>query len=166
MPEQYIRTPNTICAICSKAIYRRPVEMKRGKVFCSQECYGKSCRREAPCVMCGQLIPGRKNSKTCSRSCSNKYREGIKYKIGRPRDKAVTAYLLKLRLLEKRSRKCERCGYDKVEILQIHHKDRNRNNNNLENLELVCPNCHYEEHYSQHKEKWEQMESNWKSRVI
>ncbi|MBI3573571.1 hypothetical protein HY090_00790 [Candidatus Kaiserbacteria bacterium] len=29
----------------------------------------------------------------------------------------------------------------------MHHKDRNRNNNSLGNLELICPNCHYEEHY-------------------
>lgn len=166
MVEQYKRTPNTTCTVCAKAIYRRPVEIKRGRVFCSQECYGKSCRREIPCAICGQLIPGRKNSKTCSRACSNKYREGIKYKIGRPRDKAAATHLLKLRLLEKRGHQCERCGYSKVEILQIHHRDRNRENNTLDNLELVCPNCHYEEHYSKHKERWAQLEKDWKSRFI
>ncbi|MFZ2303908.1 MAG: HNH endonuclease signature motif containing protein [Minisyncoccia bacterium] len=37
--------------------------------------------------------------------------------------------------------------YNKLEILQVHHKDRNRGNNDLSNLELICPNCHYEEHY-------------------
>ena len=26
---------------------------------------------------------------------------------------------------------------------QINHKDGNKNNNSLENLELRCPNCHY-----------------------
>jgi hypothetical protein len=117
-----------------------------GKAFCSQACYGKSCRKEMPCVICGKLILGGLNKITCSRTCSNKYREGIKYKIGRPRDKANTAYLLKIRLLEMRENKCERCNYDKTVILQVHHKDRNRNNNDLANLELICPNCHYEEH--------------------
>ncbi|MBI2551090.1 HNH endonuclease [Candidatus Uhrbacteria bacterium] len=29
----------------------------------------------------------------------------------------------------------------------MHHKDRNREHNQLENLELICPNCHYEEHF-------------------
>ncbi len=48
--------------------------------------------------------------------------------------------------------KCGRCTYSKYEILQVHHKDRNRNNNNLANLELICPNCHYEEHYF--KKSW------------
>ncbi len=44
---------------------------------------------------------------------------------------------------------CERCGYKKFEILQIHHRDRDREHNALKNLELICPNCHYEEHYLQ-----------------
>ena len=87
------------------------------------------------------------HKKTCSRSCANKQRAGIKYKMNRPRDKVVYQQGLKLRLLKVRGEKCERCGYSKVQILQVHHKDGNRNNNNLENLALICPNCHYEEHY-------------------
>jgi len=42
---------------------------------------------------------------------------------------------------------CERCGYDAVpKILGVHHKDRNRNNNEIFNLEVLCPNCHSLEH--------------------
>ena len=54
---------------------------------------------------------------------------------------------IKMRLLKARGGYCERCRYDKSEILQAHHKDRNTSNNSISNLELVCPNCHYEEHY-------------------
>jgi hypothetical protein len=148
--EEHKRNPNTNCSICTKPLYKRPglLEVSKGKAYCSQACYGKSCRREIPCLVCSKLILGGLNKKTCSRSCSNTYRTGIKYKLGRPKDKAKTAYLLKLRLLEIRDRKCERCEYNKIEILQVHHKDRDRNNNELNNLELMCPNCHYEEHYS------------------
>ncbi len=47
-----------------------------------------------------------------------------------------------------KQKKCERCGYAKYpEILEVHHKDRNRANGNPDNLELLCPNCHTEEHY-------------------
>jgi 5-methylcytosine-specific restriction endonuclease McrA len=67
--------------------------------------------------------------------------------MNRPHDKVVSQRLLKLRLLELRGQQCERCRYSKYEILQVHHKDRNRQNNELSNLELICPNCHYEEHY-------------------
>jgi predicted HNH restriction endonuclease len=31
--------------------------------------------------------------------------------------------------------------------LNVHHKDWNHENNDLGNLELLCPNCHSEEHY-------------------
>lgn len=43
--------------------------------------------------------------------------------------------------------RCERCGYDKeMRILGVHHKDRNHKNNDLENLEVLCPTCHSLEH--------------------
>lgn len=97
--------------------------------------------------MCGKPILARFNKKTCSRACANKNRAGIRYKIGRPRDKVVTLRAIKLRLLDERGARCQRCGYDKKEILQVHHKDRNTKNNDQANLEIICPNCHYEEHY-------------------
>ena len=117
MSEQYKRNPNTKCLICGKEIYKRPSEIKSN------------------------------NGKSCSRSCANIHRAGIKYKINRPRDKVKSYQSLKIRLLRERGTKCERCGYAKFEILQIHHKNRNKIDNNLENLELICPNCHYEEHF-------------------
>jgi predicted nucleic acid-binding Zn ribbon protein len=146
---EYKRNPNTKCTVCEKPIYRRPVQLKQsaGRAFCGQECYGLASRKEKPCVVCGTPIVASAHKRTCSRACSNTYRAGIKYKIGRPRDKAQEIRALKIRLLEQRDRKCERCGYAKVEILHVHHKDRNRNNNDFSNLELICPNCHYEEHY-------------------
>lgn len=42
---------------------------------------------------------------------------------------------------------CERCSYNEnIQILGVHHKDRNRKNNDLSNLEVLCPNCHSLEH--------------------
>lgn len=149
MPEVYTRKPNTICAICKKSIYRRPSQIKRNKkrVFCSLTCYGASCKKEKPCLVCGKLILASLNKKTCSRECSNKNRAGVKYKIGRPKDKANIFRVLKFKLLEDKNSCCERCGYNKSQILQIHHKNRNRKDNSKNNLEIICPNCHYEEHY-------------------
>lgn len=47
--------------------------------------------------------------------------------------------------------KCNRCLIDewrgqKIK-LHIHHKDDNKTNNNISNLEYLCPNCHGIEHY-------------------
>jgi predicted nucleic acid-binding Zn ribbon protein len=149
MTEQYKRNPNTKCLICNKPIYKRPLVIKRnkGRVFCSSTCYGISCRKEKPCIVCGKPILAGLHKKTCSRKCANKHRAGIKYKINRPKDKVKHYKALKLRLLKIKGKHCERCGYPKYEILQIHHKDRVKTNNSLDNLELICPNCHAEEHY-------------------
>ena len=44
--------------------------------------------------------------------------------------------------------KCNRCGYDKCSgALEVHHKNRNRLFNDVSNLEILCANCHAEEHY-------------------
>jgi 5-methylcytosine-specific restriction endonuclease McrA len=145
--------------ICGRPVYRRPIELKKnnGKVFCSATCYGISCRKEIPCVVCGKLILSGLNKKTCSRACANKHRTGIRYKLHLPRkDKVVNTRALKLRLLKLRGNICERCGYNRIEILQVHHKDKNSKNNILDNLELICPNCHFEEHY---------LESSWLNEV-
>lgn len=39
--------------------------------------------------------------------------------------------------------KCMVCGYDEDErILEVHHIDENHNNNDIDNLCILCPNCH------------------------
>lgn len=61
---------------------------------------------------------------------------------------------LKKRLVREGLKKwiCESCDNEnwmgeKIP-LELHHKDHNPTNNKLENLKLVCPNCHYKEHNS------------------
>lgn len=145
----YVRHPNTNCLVCNKPIYRRKSQIKQNNnhVFCSMICYGKFIRKEVPCPVCGTLIMAGLNKKTCSRACSNTHRTGIRYKMNRPHDKVVNLRGLKIRLLSIFGKKCRRCSYDKVEILQVHHINRNRSDNELTNLELICPNCHFEEHF-------------------
>ena len=150
MPE-YKRKPNTSCSVCTKLIYRRPAELLKtnGRAYCSNKCYGIACRKETPCIICGKLILAGLNKKTCSRKCSNINRTGITYKKygAECKDNVKTYKYQKTRLLKQRGAKCERCGFDIYQILQVHHKDRNRKHNTIKNLELLCPNCHAEEHY-------------------
>ena len=53
---------------------------------------------------------------------------------------------LKMHLIKFRGHKCESCGntewFNQPIKLEIHHIDGDRTNNNLENLQLLCPNCH------------------------
>jgi|AntRauTorcE11898_2_1112593.scaffolds.fasta_scaffold23386_2 5-methylcytosine-specific restriction endonuclease McrA len=146
------RNPNVGCTICKRAVYRRPgiLKLSKGRAYCSQTCFGISCRQEIPCLICKTPILSGANKITCSRSCANKSRKGIKYKQGSKRpikDNVKTTRLLKQRLMKLRGRQCERCQYQIFQILQVHHIDRNRQNNSIDNLQLLCPNCHASEHY-------------------
>ena len=39
--------------------------------------------------------------------------------------------------------KCAVCGFDADDrILEVHHRDENRENNRLSNLCILCPTCH------------------------
>ena len=54
--------------------------------------------------------------------------------------------------------KCECCGIEnwngKIIVFQLHHKDGNNKNNRIENLQLLCPNCHSQtDNFSNRKRK-------------
>jgi 5-methylcytosine-specific restriction endonuclease McrA len=37
---------------------------------------------------------------------------------------------------------CTYCGFGVPEVLEVAHLDGNRDNNDIENLAILCPNCH------------------------
>ena len=53
---------------------------------------------------------------------------------------------VKRQLIKLRGHKCEECDRKKWRgqqiAIELHHIDGNRTNNTLENLQLLCPNCH------------------------
>jgi len=60
----------------------------------------------------------------------------------------VKSHVMKLKLIEDgiREHKCEVCGITEwmgePTPLELHHIDGNRFNNDFNNLQILCPNCH------------------------
>ena len=103
------RNPNCSCNYCGEQIYRRPNQIKNGLVFCSRTCTGKYSRKdEKSCPICNKIIFGK--SKTCSRTCSNKSRYGIKYDGLNKKNNANKSKVLRENLSKIRGGICEECG--------------------------------------------------------
>lgn len=65
------------------------------------------------------------------------------------RDSTYQSFKLKKRLFKAnlKTRQCEECGWAKISNdgylpLELDHVNGNRHDNRLENLRILCPNCH------------------------
>ena len=105
------------------------------------------------CLNCNKpLIKGQK--KYCSNTCQREYQykqyieqwkkgefDGMCGQFG-------TSAHIKHYLIERANNQCEKCGWHEINPftnkipLELHHKDGDYRNNNEDNLELLCPNCH------------------------
>jgi hypothetical protein len=132
------------CSSCSSSYnnFLRPkkeiTKKKRIRVFRE--------RKIGVCENCHQEIirkDGRTQAKYCSIQCQADFRM-----FERIENNKASTKTLKLFLIRKHGEKCMKCGWceknpisNKVPI-ELEHKDGNSENNNLDNLELLCPNCH------------------------
>jgi hypothetical protein len=79
-------------------------------------------------------------------SISAKYNETIKARLLAEDFNKLKFERIKLRVLYEQDEKCNRCGISewlgqKI-TLELEHKDGNHFNNDRQNLEILCPNCH------------------------
>ncbi len=153
-----------ICSVCSK-LFEKSVKhvnqsIKYGwKEYCSIACQmaGKRNGKECICEKCSKTfyrpMSYIKKHVYCSRICANStnnpkhvlrgkdhpnYIDGLASKITTYRKLALD----NARLTE--TLKCSVCGYDIELILEVHHKDKDRSNCVLSNLDVLCPTHHKE----------------------
>ncbi len=116
--------------------------------YCSSKCRDKcrpdrqaqECNRQQKieCKFCGnEFLDKAKRLKAqfCSRQCS-----GL-FIVATGEMNYVTKALIHYPSL------CNRCGIDDDMVLCVHHVDHNRKNNDINNLEVVCANCHHKHHF-------------------
>ena len=142
------------CKICGKIFLIKQFHAKKGwGKFCSIKCRtkGQIKGKWLKCDYCGKPVwrtpkdfkRSKRNKFFCSVGChcswENKF---VRFGVNAPNWIAgETAYRDLMRRF-KIPFKCARCGISDKRVLVAHHKDENRRNNNINNLERLCCNCH------------------------
>ena len=147
---------NAICPKCGKKHQIRKRASSK-KTLCV-ECGGGNPlkyddRYMGICIYCGNKIK-KKNTLYCTHKCHKEYDYLIyinKWKLGLEKaikGKKGTSDAIKKYLRIKYNNKCQKCGWDtknpitNKSPLHLHHIDGDYTNNDEDNLELLCPNCH------------------------
>lgn len=124
--------------------------------FCSSSCaakYNKNriLKNKKFCLNCGKEIQNQR--KYCSISCQHEYNYKSyinDWKSGKTSGTISDgpSNIIKNYIRKKYNYKCCKCGWGEINPttgkspLEIHHKDGDYTNNDENNLELLCPNCH------------------------
>lgn len=142
------------------------VRKKSKRKYCSRKCShrAREQRVDVICYECGETTQKRKSqlSKSkhgfnfCSRTCKD-LSQSLKGKCEeiRPSHYGIGHSNYRNFALENYESKCYSCGYNKYpEVLHVHHIDKNRKNSTLDNLEILCPTCHMENHFIEKTGPW------------
>lgn len=103
-------------------------------------------RKIGTCLNCNIEIV-RNNGKTKAKYCSNKCQSTFQMNL-RIGNKTASSAIMKRYLILEHGEKCMDCGWCGVNPvsgrvpIELEHIDGNSENNSLENLKLLCPNCH------------------------
>ena len=143
------------CKFCKKhyVIYFRKVKRK----FCSVKCFhlSRRNRKKVRCDYCRNIferaISKFKQSRSgflfCRRRCkelAQKLSSSKKFDSIRPYKNKQGTSTYRKRAIEYYGSRCRICRYNIESVLEVHHKDGNRNNNKMKNLDVLCPTHHKE----------------------
>jgi len=156
-----VKTKQRECEVCH-TIFEAPLkEINRGNGrFCSLSCSSsrkKDLQPNVQCAYCDKYFYKNPSKQQLSKSglffCCREHKD-LAQRIGGIKEIQPPHYgegyrsNYRLRAFNHLPNKCNRCELDDMRILVVHHIDRDRSNNNINNLEILCPNCHALEHRS------------------
>jgi len=142
------------CLICGKEFFAKEFHVKKGwGKYCSIKCHseGQKKGKWLACDYCGKKIyrtprDFRKSKSKrffCSVACHCSWEnKNVRYGVNAPNWVAGESAYRDLMRRYKIPEKCSRCSIPDKRVLVVHHKDGNRRNNSIENLERLCCNCH------------------------
>lgn len=141
---------NITCVTCKKII--NVIKASEQK-FCSQSCAASHNNKlrgrkiEKICLNCDTRLK-RTQKKYCSNKCQGAFEKKERYKKIEQGDTTLNHRIYKAYLIKKYGEKCMECGWceknnfsGKIPI-ELEHIDGDSKNNSLDNLKLLCPNCH------------------------
>lgn len=108
----------------------------------------KAEKIEKTCLCCGTMFRTEprttREQVVCSRACSNTH-----FRSGPNNGNFIDGYSgYRAKAFHQKPNECSRCGYkENTAALEVHHKDHNRSNNDIENLIILCANCHAITHW-------------------
>lgn len=156
-----MQKPPINCFVCGKVF--NPTRWQKSQ-FCSHSCGTKHQMAQKPkpatnlkCAYCGKEFyraPNKQKAKTNNYFCCKLHKSLAQRLDGglpeiMPEHYGKSNKYRRIAYIHKGFIKCELCGYNEfTKVLEVHHKDRNRKNNKVENLQVLCPTCHRVEHYN------------------
>lgn len=156
--------PQSFCKFCKKEFYIKPSWLLKGHgKYCSRRCcyQGERGGKEVECFICKistykspqQLRRSKSGKYFCSKSCQTVWRNTIVFIGPRPTNWKDGEHTYRGIMLRSRVPQiCKRCGLNDKRVLAVHHIDKNRKNNEVNNLAWLCHNCHFLIHHD--KEEW------------
>ena len=137
-----LKSKNKNCLNCNIEI---KTTIKEDKKFCSHSCSAtfnnKKRKVSNKCLNCDIEI--NKINKFCSYKCNHMYNMLERVNNGKANSITMKKYLIHMY-----ENKCMICGWCEINQvtgkvpIELEHIDGNSENNSLDNLKLLCPNCH------------------------
>lgn len=151
--EQIGREQGCSSTYIKKLAIKLGIELPKRREINSKETFNRGTGKVRYCLNCGKLLNNRQ-TKYCSNICQTdyQYKQYInRWKSGEETglsgEYSISQHIRRY-LMNKYSCRCQLCGWGEVNQytnttpLEIHHIDGDYKNNNEDNLQLLCPNCH------------------------